>query len=366
MQNKELVFWLALAAIPSVTPKIFKFLENEFSSLEVLFNCSSVQLTELNLSEKNITAIMEFSAKFWEKELSWYQEQDIHLITWKDQSYPPLLQQISDPPPILFIKGDPSLLSQLQIAVVGSRKCSLPAYDTAYQFAAELTKYGLIVTSGLAVGIDSAAHEGALFALGKTIAVLGCGIDYVYPKIQSKLRQAIISQGALVSEFARGVNPIPAHFPRRNRIVSGLCWGTLVVEADLRSGSLITARYAMEQNREVFAIPGSINNPGSRGCHYLIKQGAKLVESVAEILEDGPFTLSKVGKLLSNSEKKADPQLDDHQQKLLECIGHEVTDMDTLMQRCGKTLGQLAPMLLILELKHYIYAVPGGYIRRGS
>jgi DNA processing protein len=366
MQKNELLYWLALASIPTLTSKIFKALEEQFPNFEELFNLSSYQLKAFNLCDTIIKQISNFALATWEAEINWYQKHNIDLITWKDPRYPPLLLQISNPPPLLFVKGDAQLLLQPQIAIVGSRKCSPSSYDIAYHFAAELAKHSLVITSGLALGIDSAAHRGALSVSGKTIAVLGCGVDYLYPKDQAKLRQEIMSDGALVSEFPRGVHPLAFHFPRRNRIVSGLCWGTLVVEADLRSGSLITARYAVEQNREVFAIPGSIFNPGSRGCHHLIRQGAKLVESTSEILEEAPFTLTKVDKLLSNSEKKDTSPLDDHQQKLLECIGHEVTDMDTLIRRCGKTPGQLASMLLILELKHYIYAVPGGYIRQRS
>ena len=201
-------------------------------------------------------------------------------MTLHDARYPELLKQIADPPSILFVQGDVSLLAKWQIALVGSRNPSASGRDTAYEFSRYLAQDGITINSGLAMGIDAASHQGALAAGGKTIAVIGTGLDRVYPAKHRELAHEIASTGAIVSEFALGTSPRAENFPRRNRIISGLSLGTVVVEAAVKSGSLITARMAMEQGREVFAIPGSIHNPLARGCHQLIRQGAKLVENI--------------------------------------------------------------------------------------
>ena len=208
------------------------------------------------------------------------------LVTWGSPGYPALLASIEDAPLTLFVEGDAGALALPQLAIVGSRNPTQIGRDTASQFAKHLAASGLAITSGLALGIDAAAHRGALLGPGRTIAVLGCGLDRIYPRENTELARQIVASGALVSDLPTGVPPLKQHFPRRNRIISGLSVGTLVVEAALQSGSLITARLAGEQGREVFAIPGSIHSPLSRGCHRLIRQGAKLVESVDDIFPE--------------------------------------------------------------------------------
>lgn len=218
--------------------------------------------------------------------LTWLEHPDHHVLCWDDPAYPALLAELPDAPPLLFIAGDPALLEQPQLAMVGSRRASRPGLDDARAFARSLAGGGFVITSGLALGIDGAAHQGALDAGGKTVAVLGTGLQRLYPQRHVSLAAAIVEGGgALVSELPLDCPPQAGNFPRRNRIISGLSLGVLVVEASPSSGSLITARLAAEQGREVYAIPGSIHHPGARGCHQLIRQGATLVESVDDILE---------------------------------------------------------------------------------
>jgi len=213
-----------------------------------------------------------------------------HILTLHDPAYPALLKEIADPPPLLFVRGDPAVLSRPQLGIVGSRNPTPGGRSLAEDFARSLSRCGLVVTSGMALGIDAAGHRGALRGGGTTLAVAGTGPDRIYPARHRDLARAIVEQGAIISEFAPGTPALPSNFPRRNRIISGLSLGVLVVEAACRSGSLITARLAAEQGREVFALPGSIHNPLARGCHHLIRQGAKLVEDIEDIVEElGPL-----------------------------------------------------------------------------
>jgi DNA processing protein len=277
------------------------------------------------------------------------------------------LRQIADPPPVLFVKGDVSLLNYPQLAIVGSRNPSPVGAETSYAFARSLSACGLTITSGLALGVDAAAHRGALDGNGATIAVTGTGLDRVYPAQHRKLAHAISARGALVSEFPPGTAPKPDHFPRRNRIISGLSLGTLVTEAALRSGSLITAQQALEQGREVFAIPGSIHNPLARGCHSLLRNGAKLVEEICDIIDElGQFQPAVSTRAPNQrSISPAIPGLDQQQQMVVNNLGFEPTSMDTLIERTGFSADNLATSLLSLELAGLVSAVPGGlYMRR--
>ncbi|GAB4350631.1 MAG: DNA-processing protein DprA [Immundisolibacter sp.] len=275
--------------------------------------------------------------------------------------YPSRLAQIADPPPVLLMQGEASVLDAPQIAIVGSRNATPAGRDIAYELAAALAEAGLSVTSGLAEGIDAAAHRGALAAGGGTLAVLGTGPDRVYPRQHKELAHAISAGGLLISEQPVGTPPRPFNFPRRNRIISGLSLGVLVVEAGPRSGSLITARLAADQGREVFAVPGGIHNPLARGCHALIREGAKLVESVTDILEELPAVPS--GQMAA----KAAPSTRDAQDHpLLACLGDSPASVDLLVQRSGLTVDEVSTMLLTLQLDGLVTALPGGlYGRRG-
>lgn len=300
-----------------------------------------------------------------EHETAWLAEPNHHLITLSDPRYPRLLREIPDPPAALYVIGDPDLLSATQLGIVGSRNPTPGGSETAHAFASYLTQSGLTITSGLAMGVDAAAHRGALGAGGKTIAVAGTGLDRVYPARHRELAHEIAAQGALISEFALGTPALAHNFPRRNRIISGLSLGVLVVEAALQSGSLITARLAAEQGREVFAIPGSIHNPLARGCHALIRQGAKLVETAADILEElGPMAQITAPARQTDGAGNITSGLGVEAMTLLDCLGFDPTPVDSLIERSGLTPEAVSSMLLVLELQGHVVSAPGGHYTR--
>jgi len=296
-----------------------------------------------------------------EKDLAWSKASDCHLVIQSDEDYPILLRELSDAPVVLYVQGDVEQLAQPQLAMVGSRNPTTNGKETAERFAHSLAHAGLVITSGLALGIDAASHKGALAALGKTVAVIGSGLQHIYPSSNLSLAKDIRLHGALVSEFPPETVPKPQYFPRRNRIISGLSLGVLVVEAALRSGSLITARFASEQGREVFAIPGSIHNPLARGCHQLLRLGAKLVEVVEDVLEE----LGSLQQVLSCHQPVKLPAADlpASLREILLHIDYSTTPMDTIIMRSGLTASAVSSMLLSLELRGMVQIVPGGYAR---
>jgi DNA processing protein len=359
--------WLALRRLPGVGTRTQLDLLEHFGSIEAIFSASRGQL-EKALVGKNeaIDALLAGpDENVLKSELEWLSEPRHHLMTWVDPDYPVLLREIPDPPLVLYIAGERPLLSAQQLAIVGSRNPTPMGRENARAFAKSLAGAGLVITSGMALGVDSAAHRGALEAGGKTIAVAGTGLDRVYPARHRDLAHEIVKHGALVSEFPLGTPPLPENFPVRNRIISGLSLGTLVVEAALQSGSLITARMANEQGREVFAIPGSIHAPQSRGCHALIRQGAKLVETAQDILEElGP--LAGVALQAANENTPPGLRLDSTMETLLEHIGHDPVSIDTLIERCGLTADAVSSMLLQMELNGLVSNCPGGKVQRIS
>ena len=278
------------------------------------------------------------------------------VLTPGDPAFPPLLLQTADPPLLLYVQGDATRLARPAIAVVGSRHATPQGSQNAKAFAAALGAQGFVVVSGLATGIDAAAHEGALSAAAGTVAVVGTGLDRVYPARHRALAHRIASHGALVSEFAPGTPPLPENFPQRNRIIAGLTLGTLVVEAAVQSGSLITARLAAEANREVFAIPGSIHSPQSRGCHALLRQGAKLVETAQDIIEELHGTRPLQATLPLSPAAPVDP--------LLEALGNDPVTMDALIARTGWPAAELSARLMTLELAGQAARLPGGLYQR--
>jgi DNA processing protein len=272
-----------------------------------------------------------------------------------DPAYPDALLNSADPPLLLYVQGQVELLATRALAIVGSRHPTAQGEDNAREFAGALARAGFTIVSGMALGIDGAAHEGALDAGGATVAVVGTGLDRVYPASHRALAHRIAEQGAIVSEFPLGTPPLAQNFPQRNRIIAGLAAGTLVVEAALRSGSLITARLATEAGREVFAIPGSIHSPQARGCHALIRQGAKLVETAADVLEElrgvaPPVAAPPAGPV------PADP--------VLQALGHDPATLDALIARTGWPAAELAARLLELELDGAVARLPGGLFQR--
>ena len=328
---------------------------------EQLFAESPHNWTRLGLKSETIAALKNPDWAVIDNDLAWLAQANNWAITIQDALYPPLLKELSDPPPLLFVRGNVALLTLPQIAIVGSRNPSTSGKDTAFEFAKSLSHCGFVITSGLALGIDAASHQGALSVGGFTIAVAGTGLDRVYPARHKDLATEIVNKGAMVSEFPPGTTAKANHFPRRNRIISGLSQGLLVVEAAKQSGSLITARMALEQNREVFAIPGSIHNPLARGCNALIREGAKLVETTQDILEE----LNQYNQQVENLPiEPMQSMLDLEQQTLLNRVMFSPTSIDELVTESGAAVEIISSMLLILELQGYLEATAGGcYVR---
>lgn len=367
----EIAYWLALLRAPGVGPARFHDLLRHFPSPRAIFQAPPRELAAAGRIAPETVRYLENPA--WpdvEKDLRWLTLPGHHALTLHSPEYPPWLREIHTPPPILHVLGDTSCLSNPQIAVVGSRNPTPAGLELAHDFSVDLVHHGFAVTSGLAAGIDAAAHRGALMADGITIAVAGTGLDRVYPARHEKLAAEIQRTGAVVSEFPLGSPPLPESFPRRNRIISGLSRGTLVVEAALHSGSLITARAALDQGREVFAIPGSIHNPCARGCHALIRQGAKLVESIHDILEElhsAPTAERAFPHKDRGRDAATDSRLDETMAAVLSQIDYAPTAIDALIARTHLPSEQLCPILLELEMTGLVHAVPGGaYLRRSE
>jgi DNA processing protein len=328
----------------------------------------------IGLPPASLVALRRPDPRQLDTDLAWLAGPRHHLLGWHDPDYPPLLRRGPNPPPILFVAGEPALLWSPQIAVVGSRRPSAGGRDHARRFARAFANAGWTVASGLADGIDTAAHEAA-FAAGRTVAVVGTGPDLAYPAINAGLMARIVAEGAVVSEHPPGTDALATHFPSRNRIIAGLSLGTVVVEAAMRSGALITARLASEAGREVFALPGSIDNPMARGCHRLIREGAALVEEPAEVVAAlAPLATSLAESLrgrLSDPREAAiprsgpgQPESDSDHNRLWSALGHDPTGMDALAERTGLTVAALSSMLLVMELEGHVVNDHGRYARR--
>lgn len=345
--------WLRLVATPGLGFRRLKPLLDHFGTPEAILEASDRALEEAGVSPKLKTALRNPDRKKVEQAQRWLEAgEDRFLLTLDDEDFPPLLREIPDPPLLLFGRGRKEALHPSQIAVVGCRSASREGMQIAFSFARALTKEGFVVTSGLALGIDGAAHRGALQE-GMTVAVMGTGPDRIYPKEHETLAREIAEKGVLLTEYFPGTELHAGLFPRRNRILAGMALAVLVVEAGEKSGSLITARLALEYNREVMAIPGSIHKPQARGCHRLIQQGAKLVASLEDLLEELPE------KGVSAWAEELPPFLHD----LLEQIDFAPTPIDLIAARCGLPVQEVMPHLLQLELKGYIGASAGGYQR---
>ncbi|MCX8144770.1 MAG: DNA-processing protein DprA [Azovibrio sp.] len=359
--------WLRLTLIPGLGPRSQRRLLLACGSPEAVFAAPAAtwQATIGAKAEALYAAATQSELEpAIEAALAWAAQPGQHILTLADPRYPAPLLEIADPPVLLYVRGDVGLLARPGIAVVGSRNASPQGSHTAEAFAAALSQAGLVIISGLALGIDAAAHRGALAAGGGTIAVIGTGADRLYPARNAELAAAILAQGAIVSEFPLGTPARAAHFPRRNRIIAGLAQGVLVVEAALESGSLITARLAGEQGREVFAIPGSIHSPLTRGCHRLIREGAKLVETVADVLEELPGATPAA--LVETDPPPCPPAEADSTvaQQVLAALGHDPCPLDVLSQRCGLTADALLAILMGLELDGHIAPLPGNRYQR--
>jgi DNA processing protein len=360
--------WLYLRHTAGLGNATFHTLLDAFGTVEAIFNASHSQLTRLAIKSEVISAITHQQRPDISADLNWNDEDDHLIITLHDERYPPQLKDLPDAPPLLYVRGDADYLLQPQLAIVGTRNPTAAGRNTAREFASHLSNAGITITSGLASGIDGAGHEGALLGIAGTIAVVAHGLDIIYPAQHQKLAQDIAAHGAIISEMPIGTQLQRGLFPRRNRMISAISLGTLVVEAAKKSGSLITARYALEQNREVFAIPGSIHNPMARGCHQLIRQGAKLVETADDILEELCIPLKesaiypqKHDKNTQENPKDQRLALDPDHQKLLKCLAYEPASIDELVLRSNFSAAEVASMSLILELEGIIVCQDGRY-----
>ena len=350
--DASLASWITLSHIPGLGNEGLRRLLQAFNSPDAVLN-SSVSSLSRHVKPAVAQAISQgVDESALEAVSTWLGDPLNSILTLADADYPQSLLNISDPPPVLYVKGRRDLLNFASLAVVGSRNASPQGMRNAEALSKSFSEADLCIVSGLAHGIDAAAHLGGLQGAGSSIAVVGTGLDKVYPAANRELAHRLALDGAIVSEFQLGTPPLPANFPRRNRIISGLSLGCLVVEASVQSGSLITARMALEQGRDVFAIPGSIHSPQSRGCHALIKQGAKLVESAQDVLEEIGYRTPSVAQTV----------LSEH--PLFAHMGFDPLDAESLANRSGLTIGELSAILLQLELDGRIASLPGGLYQR--
>ncbi len=371
--HNDLAAWLRLVATEGVGTQTARVLLTQFGLPEQIFDTSFSALQK-HIPEKIARALSgpipsEIQAHI-DQTLAWVAQENNYVITLGDEDYPQSLLSIADPPVLLYVKGRPAFLNMPAVAIVGSRNASAQGMLNADRFAQNLSEAGLTVVSGLALGIDTGAHTGAIKSAqqgyaGSSIAVIGTGLDIVYPAANRALAHQIAEVGCIISEYPLGTPAIAHNFPRRNRLISGLSLGVLVVEAAAQSGSLITARSALEQGREVFAIPGSIHSPLAKGCHQLIRQGAKLVESAQDILEELRWQSTDSKNTHSSGVQIATSNLSDPKlQSLLENMGHEALSVDQLIVRTGLPVSSVQAALLNLELQGQIETLPGGQIRR--
>lgn len=369
----DLKAWLQLAGAPGVGPVAVRLLLAAFGMPQQVLTQSVTALSAV-VPVKLARAVLAKPGAglpaLVERTLAWLGTPGNHLLTLADDAYPARLFDLHDPPPLLYIKGDPALLARPAVAIVGARKATEQGKRDAQAFGRELSESGLTVISGLALGIDAAAHAGGLLGCGGTIAVTGTGADRVYPPDNLGLAHEVAGRGAVVTEFPLGMQGMPANFPRRNRIIAALAHGVLVVEAAARSGSLITARLAAELGREVFAVPGSIHAPLSQGCHLLIRQGAKLVERTEDVLEEinlGPAAPG-IGRPTLPGPASPPPsdqsEFADPADPLLAALGYDPVTLDALCERSGQSPDAAAARLLELELAGHAERLPGNLFRR--
>ena len=376
MHKTDIHYWLALKLVPRLAVHK-KLALVKTVGLEALFEKPFILTSSHGLSTKQLSRFQQPDWQKIQKIIDTSKKCSSKIIGFNHSAYPKLLKQIYDPPLVLFAQGNTQLLNQAQLGIVGSRNATESGSEQACLFAQGMAQNNIVVTSGLALGIDAAAHKGALTYDASTIAVVATGLDSIYPARHKPLvKQILAQQGLLISEFVPGTPARAGHFPKRNRIISGMSQGVLVVEATLKSGSLITARCALEQNRDVFAVPNSIYNEQAKGCHWLIKQGAKLVENCADILEElnldenSSLHLKQErqeqlnSQLIQNKEEdKIIPQKDLCNDALLASVGFEITPVDRVVSRSKLPIEEVLTRLTVLELSGLVSAVPGGYLR---
>jgi DNA processing protein len=368
LTSEESSAWVTLTRAPDLDVSTLPRALETLLHAQGIAAASDASRAGAGLSAASREFLSSAEAALTSAERAWLENPSHHVVPFTDPRYPVLLRRAERHPVALYVVGNPDLLNDPQLAIVGSRNPSAQGRETAQAFSEYLAGRGLAITSGLAVGIDSAAHLGALKAQGNTLAVLGSGIDVIYPRSNQPLAREIQRQGALISAFPLGTPPRREHFPQRNGIIAGLSLGTLVVEAARRSGSLITARLAADQGREVFAIPGSIHNPLSRGCHELIRQGARLTETAHDILSELNFseffTLAAGAHSAPGAAANPVSGMDKEHKILLDALGFDPADLDVLVARTGFKAEAVSSMMLILELEGHVQAAPGGRYSR--
>lgn len=371
--REQAVYFHAWNQLVEIGPKRMQRLLEHFGSASRAWKATSKEFIRIEGFDHNLCQKIEQKKRCIDPEKKWEElaASGISILLYSAPGYPSALNDIYDPPMVLYYQGDRELLNTLSIAIVGSRRHTHYGRKSASRLASELVSRDVTVTSGMARGIDTWAHKGALEGKGKTIAVLGCGLDICYPPENKLLKETIQDQGLVISEFPPGTQPTPLNFPRRNRIISGLSLGTVVVEAAVKSGALITAEFALEQGKEVFAVPGSIESPYSRGCHKLIKEGAKLVEGVEDILEEflSPFS----GKASNRADLELDENglqeqlsLDEDEISLLDVIQFEPVVLEEIAKKVKIPLSKINLLLLELELKGIVKQLPGNYYIRNK
>ena len=364
---EEILSWFFLKSVPGIGNHLFKRLIDHFGSPELILAASDSNLAAVDgISTTLVRRIKSHRLPDGvQRDIRLVQQKNIRIVTMNDPDYPELLLHIPDPPPFLYLQGQLDHTTK-NIAMVGSRMASNYGLSVARRLSTELAEYGLTVVSGMARGIDTAAHEGALEGGGPTVAVLGSGLERIYPTQNYHLSRNIIQNGAIISEFPLLTEPEPHHFPIRNRIISGMSIGTIVIEAAKKSGSLITARLAVEQNREVFAVPGSIKSYKSTGTHTLIKQGAKLVENVQDILEEfsSVIGINRNSTEMGALSDKASIPLTPEENEVLNCLDHYPVHIDELVRKTAMVAGKLASILLGLELKGVVEQLPGKFFTK--
>ena len=358
---QELKYWVALSLVPNVGPVRFRSLEAHFGDLENAWIASYGELKAAGMDDRTARSIISHRGSITpDEQMDKLEGSGARAINWHDSEYPPRLLEIPDPPPILYLRGKLAAQDERAVAVVGTRKATAYGREVAATLSRDLAASGVTIVSGLARGIDSIAHRAALEAGGRTIAVFGTGVDTIYPSEHTRLAQEILDNGTLVSEYPIGTAPKAQHFPLRNRIISGMTLGTLVIEAGYKSGALITVSHALEQNRDVFCVPGSIFSPASRGTNALIQQGAKLVLSHKDILEE--LNLNAVAHQIE-MRALTHPQ-DENEARILEYITHEPSHIDEIRRRAGLPISTVSSVLAMMELKGTVKQVGGMHYTR--
>tara|TARA_B100000315_G_scaffold156954_1_gene145496 strand:+ start:5580 stop:6683 length:1104 start_codon:yes stop_codon:yes gene_type:complete len=350
-------YWLALNMVPGIGRKLYHRLINHFHSPEKVFQAPNSQLLQIEgMGENLVKAITSFKLdEVIEREKKLVELNRASILTFQDNIYPENLKKIYDPPPVLYMKGSIAKMDNVAVAIVGTRIPSRYGKLVTEKISAELAKRGVTIISGMASGIDSIAHRSAIAARGRTLAVFGCGVNMTYPTENINLKEMIIENGAVLSEFPMNTRPERTNFPMRNRIISGLSLGTIVIEAAEKSGALITSDFALEQGKDVFAVPGNINSPKSKGTNRLIKMGAKLVESADDIIEEFPYEVKMLLQTVSKQKEKTDlPELSVDEKKIYSLLSEEETHIDTLIQESNMPSQKVSALLIQMELKDVI------------